>query len=60
MDEMTEEGDLRTLTAAYLHHLILPSALISKIVSLTHSDYSVFVNLAISYLMLYVDTFIYH
>lgn len=33
VDEVTEEDNLRTLTAAYLHHLNLPSALISKIVS---------------------------
>ena len=33
MDEMTGEGDLKTLVAEYLHHLNLPSALLNKIVS---------------------------
>ena len=32
MDEMAEEGDLMTLAAAYLHHLNLPSSLITKVV----------------------------
>ncbi|KAL5263839.1 hypothetical protein ACHWQZ_G005046 [Mnemiopsis leidyi] len=34
VDELTEETDLKTLTAAYLHHMSLPSAIINKIVSL--------------------------
>ena len=49
MDEMTEEGDLRTLVSAYLHHLNLPSAIISKIVryDYIHSKRSLIKNLII-------------